>query len=227
MSEVGREMPRSAPSRGLTAAQLLAAGAGTLLVVQVAPYLLLGRNHLFLVERQVLTDTQAWYTAFLVHVAGGIVALCVAPFLLWNGLRGGNRRLHRLAGKVFALAALGWVAPSGAFLAWHAKGGASGRIGFAVLVALLVACVVRGLFELTRRRLSTHAAWMVRAYALLLSAFGFRIVFAVTQRTSLSPDTAYALAVWMSIAGSLLGGEWVLRWLPKREGGLQTVGGVA
>ena len=57
-------------------------------------YFTFGDDFAFLLEKGALADQQLWRASFYVHVAGGMVCLLTGPLLLWNGVRGGNRRLH-------------------------------------------------------------------------------------------------------------------------------------
>jgi hypothetical protein len=160
-----------------------------------------------------LTDDSVWYACFYLHVVGGIVCLGAAPFLLWNGTAGGRRRLHLAIGRVYDIAALGWVAPTGAYLAAFAKGGLAGKAGFALLVALFSWCSVCGIRAVRRGDLFMHVACMVRSYAMLLSAFAFRAVHRVVP-SSMDEHTTYLVSIWSSLALSVLAGEVACRRMP-------------
>ena len=111
-------------SRLLLAPVALVALAGSLwIAAQVARYFTFDPRLAFLAERPLLTADRFWSTCFHLHIAGGLVCLLTAPLLLWNGLTGGSRRLHRAVGKLHAVAALGWAGPTGLWLAAFAKGG--------------------------------------------------------------------------------------------------------
>lgn len=187
--------------------QALAAAAALLVIAQAAPYLSLDRRFAFLVERPWLTGGSVWYSCFILHIVGGIVCLVAAPFLLWNGTSGGSRRLHRAIGRVYAVASLGWVAPTGAWLAISAKGGLAGQLGFALLVSLFAWCSVDGMRAVRRGDLRAHVACMVRAYAVLLSAFLFRALHRALPAMGMGEDAAYVASTWGSLVLSVLAGE--------------------
>lgn len=190
-----------------TLLQLLAAGAALFVVSQAAPYLTFDRRYAFLVERQSLTDGTLWYACFCLHVLGGIVALVTAPVLLWNGTRGGSRRVHRGLGRLYALAALGWLVPTSVGLAVVAKGGILGQLGFLGLVGLFATHSVRGLTAVRRGDLTAHVPCMLRAYAALLSAFFFRVLHRLLPAAGWDETTSYVVSTWGSLGLALLAGE--------------------
>jgi hypothetical protein len=187
--------------------QLAGAVLAGFVVWYTAPYLSTDRRYAFLVERQALTDGRLWYTCFYLHVLAGIVALLTAPPLLWSGSVHRVGRLHRVLGKVHLLAVLGWLVPTGAGLTPFAKGGVFGQIAFALLVAFLACYTVLGLRALRRADLAAHARWMVRSYAVLLSAAAFRIVHTGIQHFVVDWEDGYAVATWLSLLLSLAAGE--------------------
>ncbi|MCA8968366.1 MAG: DUF2306 domain-containing protein [Planctomycetes bacterium] len=210
---MSRVAPRTEPptirlARGW---QLMGAALSLFVVWYVVPYLSTDRNYLFLVEREALTGKRLWYACFYLHVLAGCVALLAAPLLLWSGVSRGGGRLHRLLGKAYLLAVLGWVVPTGAGMAPFAKGGVPGRAAFALLVLFLAGHTLLGLRALRRGEVRAHARWMIRSYAVLLSAAMFRLAYGWTRELVADGENAYALAVWISLALSLLGGQFACR----------------
>ncbi len=186
-------------------------GASALLIVQTAQYLSFDPRFAFLVERPWLTGDRLWSTNFYLHVVGGLLCLVTAPFLLWNGIRRGSLRVHRAVGRLHAVAALGFVGPTGLYLAPFAKGGSAGQLGFLLLGVWFVATSVLGIAAIRRGDVRTHATWMVRSYALLLSAVTFRVVHRTLHACEVDAATNYIAATWTSLAIAVLGGELVGR----------------
>ncbi len=185
--------------------------ASVLLVVEAARYLSFDPYYAFLVERPLVTADRVWRACFYVHVAGGIACLATAPFLLWNGLANGSARLHRGAGRLHAVAALGWVGPTGFYLAPFAKGGLPAQTGFVLLATLFYGATLLGVRAIRRGDRRQHIAWMVRSYALLTSALSFRAVDPCLQGLGASGDASYVASTWTSLAVSIGLGEFVRR----------------
>lgn len=204
--------------RGLAGAAVLLVLVGSAaLVLTTARYFSLDPRHAFLVERPWLTVDRLWSLCFHVHVAGGIVCLVTAPWLSWNGLRNGSRRLHRAVGRVHSIAALGWAGPTGFYLAVFAKGGLAGQLGFGALATCFYASTLLGIAAIRRGDRSRHVRWMNRSYALLLSALWFRLVHALLQHCGVEPEANYVAATWASLALAVVAGMCMNRFLVPAE----------
>lgn len=191
----------------LGAAFAVVVGASLLLIVQTAQYFSFDFRFAFFLERPFLTADRVWAACFYLHVAGGILCLATAPLLLWNGLARGPRGLHRAVGRIHAVAALGWVGPTGLYLAPFAKGGAAGQLGFLLLGLWFVATSGFGLVAIRRGDLRAHVAWMVRSYALILSALSFRLLHRVLHEFGVEATANYVASTWASLVLAVVSGE--------------------
>lgn len=191
----------------LGAAFAVLVGASLLLIAQTAQYFSFDFRFAFFLERPFLTADRVWAACFYMHVAGGILCLVTAPLLLWNGLARGHQGLHRALGRIHAVAALGWVGPTGLYLAPFAKGGAAGQLGFLLLGLWFVATSGLGIVAIRRRDLRAHVAWMVRSYALILSALSFRILHRVLHELGVDATTNYVASTWASLVLAIVSGE--------------------
>lgn len=203
--------PPGFPSRRhcglLGAAFAVVVGASLLLIVQTAQYFSFDFRFAFFLERPFLTADRVWAACFYLHVAGGILCLATAPLLLWNGLARGPEGLHRAVGRIHAVAALGWVGPTGLYLAPFAKGGAAGQLGFLLLGLWFVATSGFGLVAIRRGDLRAHVAWMVRSYALILSALSFRLLHRALHEFGVEATTNYVASTWASLGLAIVSGE--------------------
>lgn len=199
--------------------------AGSLaLIVQVAQYFSFNFRFAFFVERPEITSDRVWRACFYLHVAGGILCLLTSPLLLWNGLAGGRLALHRAVGRVHTVAALGWVGPTGLYLSAFAKGGNAGQLGFLLLGVWFLATNLLGIAAIRRRDVSAHVAWMVRSYALILSALTFRALHQLGHELGGDATTNYVVSTWASLilaiaSGELLGAR--LAAIPRMPAGMQ------
>ena len=191
----------------LWAAALATLAASLFLVIETARYLSFDPFYAFLVERPVLTSDRVWRACFYVHIAGGLACLLSAPLLLWNGIRNGSTRLHRAAGRVHAVAALGWLGPTGFYLACFAKGGLAGQTGFMVLATLFYLSTVLGVRAIQRGHRRAHVVWMIRSYALILSAVSFRILYPLLHALGSTVQSSYVASTWAGLAVSIVAGE--------------------
>ena len=182
-----------------------------LILVNSWPYFSLRGNFGFLVEKGALASEVPWRTAFYVHVAGGMACLAAGPLLLWNGLLRFSPRLHRWLGRGYALAVLGCAGPTGIYMAFHAKGGVPGALGFLVLGLLWWGETALGVQAAVARRFAEHRRWMQRSYAMALSAVFFRVIQLAIDPLGTSPEADYVISLWLSLAASVAAGEWMAR----------------
>lgn len=184
----------------------------TLLVVQASlPYLDLQTDHAFIVEKGDLGRHPVWRAALYFHVPSAVFALLAGPLLLSQWTLRRSRRLHRIVGTAYCVAVLWWAVPSGLLLALAAKGGPAGQAGFLTLGVLWALTTGLGLRAVRQGRLRAHVAWMTRSYALAHSAITFRILFNALYLLGASDHAAYLGAIHLSLAGSVVLGEWLIR----------------
>lgn len=206
---VGAVVPASPvwPRALLVVGGVVVVAASLTLMAQTAQYLTFDPRFAFLRERPEVTANRVWRTCFYLHVAGGIACLATGPLLLWNGLAGGRPALHRAAGRVHAVAALGWVGPTGLYLAAFAKGGVAGQLGFMLLGLWFVVTSMLGICAIRRGDVRSHVVWMVRSYALILSALSFRAIHRLLHDVGLDANTNYVASTWASLVLAILTGE--------------------
>ena len=187
-----------------------------LIVVNSLPYFSLRTNFAFLVERGALVRETAWRACFYAHVFGGLVCLATGPFLVWGALLRRATWLHRVLGRAYVMAVLGCGGPAGMYLALRARGGAAGVLGFLVLGVLWIATTARGVQLVLRGEIAAHRRWMLRSYAVALSAVFFRVLFVALPLAGVGGDASYVVSLWASLAVSVFAGEVLARGWPTR-----------
>jgi hypothetical protein len=182
-----------------------------LIVANTLPYYSFSRDFAFLAEKGPLVEAAWWRACFYTHISGGMVCLLIGPFMLWNGLLRRALAIHKWLGRGYGLAVLGWAGPSGVILSMVAKGGLPGRACFLLLCVLWIGTTALGIRAVLARRIPEHRRWMVRSYALALSAVFFRISQVALYAFDLDPETNYGVSLWVSLAASIAAGEALLR----------------
>jgi hypothetical protein len=119
--------------------------------------------------------------AFLLHVAGGGIALAAGPWQLMPRLRARRPRLHRATGLVY-VGAVAVAASAGLVMGPFAWGGTSARLGFTALAFAWLGTTALGVHRITSGdRFFGHAVWMQRSFALAFSAVSLRIQFPLSS----------------------------------------------
>jgi uncharacterized membrane protein len=116
--------------------------------------------------------------ALFVHALAGLTFGLTGPLQFTRVLRGRFDRLHRAAGRAFAVAGVG-LGLSGLMLLARVESistalldTARGLAGAALLVALAF-----GMHAIRSRDLDRHRAWMIRAYAIGMGSGTVALVF--------------------------------------------------
>jgi uncharacterized membrane protein len=182
-----------------------------LIVAETLPYFSFDARFAFLVEKGELVRETLWRTCFYAHIAGGVACLASGPLLVSALFLRRATSAHRVLGRLYVLAVLGCAGPAGLYMALHARGGALGTLGFAVLGALWIATTALGVADVLRGRIASHRRWMVRSYALALSAVFFRVAQLALYALGAGDDWNYVVSLWLSLALSVYAGEVLAR----------------
>ncbi|MES2660270.1 MAG: DUF2306 domain-containing protein [Verrucomicrobiota bacterium] len=166
----------------------------------------------FLQIKQQYLGIKHWELAFWVHVFTSMLPLLAgftqfAPWILRK-----QPRVHRLMGRVYVITVCFITGPASLIMAFYANGGITSRIAFVTLALLWLGTTAMGWRTVLQRKWQVHREWMIRSYALTLSAITLRawkyaIVFAFEPR----PMDAYRIVAWLGFVPNLLIAEWLIR----------------
>lgn len=129
----------------------------------------------FLLAKQYLVSDVAWMTAFYIHISSAILVILIGPLQFLPFIRRRYTAQHRFMGKVYVSCILFLAAPSGLYMSFFANGGIWASIGFGVLSVLWFVATYRAFYHIRRREVEEHRNWMLRSYALTLSAVMLRV----------------------------------------------------
>jgi hypothetical protein len=160
----------------------------------------------FLVLKQDIVNFQPWQWAFKVHVASSSIVLLAGFTQFWPYIRQHYAVLHRGCGWLYILTVLFFAAPSGLVLAIYAAGGLITQICFVILTALWLITTLLALRYAFKQQWLLHRDWMIRSFALSLSALSLRTwklgLYALVPYVDwLTPKTIYQLEAWLGWVG--------------------------
>ena len=147
---------------------------------------------------EVVTDNAFAHPFLILHVAGGVTALVLAPMQLLPRIRERVPALHRASGRIYALAcAIG--APAGFMLALGTTAGPIAGAGFAVSALLWPVFTFLGIKAAMDGRFDDHRAWMVRSFAITSTAITLRLMLPFAGLVLAVPFfPAYRVIAWIS-----------------------------
>lgn len=166
----------------------------------------------FLQIKQQYIGIDHWRIAFFIHVYASMLVL-LAGFTQFSAtLQARYPRLHRVAGYVYVTDILLITGPAGLLMGFYANGGLSSRIAFVLLAVLWLYFTAMALLKARKHDFSAHRKFMIRSYALTLSALTLRAwKYAITNTVELPPMDVYRAVAWIGWGLNLLVAEWIIR----------------
>ena len=127
--------------------------------------------------------------------------------------------MHRWVGKLYVGLLLLVSAPSGFIMGFHANGGWLVQMSFFILTPLWWWFTFKGYKTARQRNFKAHKIWMVRSYALTLSAISLRVYQMVLGTYfMIDPVVQYLIVSWGSWIGNLLLAEyWIVFKMKKKK----------
>ena len=149
------------------------------------------------------------------HLVGAPLALVLAPFQLWQGLRRKRPRLHRALGYAYVsavvFAGLGALALLPMFL-----GTRFAAAGFAALGVLWIGITLRGVALARGGQMQAHRRMMLRSVALSFAAVTLRLIMAPLLAQGWSVVETYQITAWGAWVPNLIAVEIYLRTAGKK-----------
>ncbi len=166
----------------------------------------------FLRIKQQYIDIDHWRIAFFIHVYASIWVL-FAGFTQFNKKILRNRpRLHRLFGYTYVTNVLLITGPAGLLMGFYANGGLTSRIGFISLAAMWIFFTAMALIKAKQKDFKAHRRYMIRSYAMTLSAITLRAwKYAINNTMELPPMDVYRVVAWLGWVGNLIVAEYIIR----------------
>jgi hypothetical protein len=199
---------------------LLALAFFTVLMIRLSlPYTAMRSDVDFLQTKQNVYHIGYWRISFYIHVFTSCLVL-VAGFTQFNPwLLRRRPRIHRWMGWAYLVTVVGISGPAAFMMAWHANGGLPARTSFTLLAFLWVVFTGYAGWMAIRRKFAAHGAFMVRSYALTLSAITLRVYTYISVYLPLyaSPKDIYITTAWLSWVPNLIIAELLIRrgWVEK------------
>lgn len=113
--------------------------------------------------------------AFFSHVYTSMIVIVLGLTQFSKTIRKQFSFIHKLNGKGYILLILLIASPSGLIMAFHANGGLVSQISFSILSILWFVFTLKAFLYIKKRNYRKHRDFMIRSYALTLSAISLRL----------------------------------------------------
>src|SRR5204862_389726 len=124
----------------------------------------------FLRIKQSYINIDPWRIAFVVHVYASLWVLLAGFTQFSTRIQDYHTRLHRTFGYIYVIDVLLITGPAGMLMGFYANGGIPSKISFVTLAVLWMTFTAAALVKIKKGDFRAHRNFMMRSYALTLSA---------------------------------------------------------
>jgi uncharacterized membrane protein len=166
----------------------------------------------FLRIKQQYIGIDHWRTAFFIHVYASMWVLFAGFTQFSKRLQKNQPKLHRTLGYIYVVDVLLITGPAGLVMGFYANGGLWSKIAFVLLAVLWIYFTAMALVKAKQKNFKAHRNYMIRSYALTLSAITLRAwKYGITNTMTLPPMDVYRVVAWLGWVGNLFVAELLIR----------------
>jgi uncharacterized membrane protein len=172
----------------------------------------------FLRIKQQYISIDHWRTAFFIHVYASMWVLFAGFTQFSKRLQKNQPKIHRTLGYIYVVDVLLITGPAGLVMGFYANGGLWSRIAFVLLAVLWIYFTAMALVKAKQKNFKAHRNYMIRSYALTLSAITLRAwKYGITNTVTLPPMDVYRVVAWVGWVGNLIIAEYLIYRHTKRQ----------
>lgn len=191
-----------------------------LLVYNTLPYFSFEKNFSFIEERSFLFQSSFYNACFYTHIFAGSFCIITALIQFSRVIVKKAKAIHRWSGKVYVFVVLFLGAPTGLYMSFFAKGSFWERALFMFMAIFWFITTLKGLQTILKKNVLAHKIWMIRSYAMAMTAVTFRVYHIAFYIMGWDHLKNYEISLWISVLGNMLVAEWVI--YRKSKGYLKT-----
>lgn len=176
-----------------------------LMIDLTLPYLTFTYDIDFLLTKQKIIHVKHWRYAFNTHILFSIFSLVAGLTQFSQYILTKYKKLHRVMGYVYVIDVLCIAGPSGLIMAFYANGNIVSKTSFVLLSSFWILFTALAIIKVLNKDFIEHEKWMMRSYALTLSAITLRLLALVLPKfIHLTAKDEYATLAWLSWTVNLL-----------------------
>ena len=165
----------------------------------------------FLEIKQEYIDIDVWRTAFFVHVYMSIWVLLAGFTQFSERIRSYHPKFHRGLGYFYAIDVILITGPAGFIMGIYANGGITSKISFVMLAIGWIYFTAMAVKKAKDGDFVAHRNFMMRSYALTLSAITLRAwKWGINNSFELPPMDVYRTVAWLGWVPNLLLAEFLI-----------------
>ncbi|MBV7441472.1 DUF2306 domain-containing protein [Weeksellaceae bacterium TAE3-ERU29] len=189
-----------------------------LLVLITLQYTSLQKDIAFLRIKQEEANWVHYRIAFFSHVFSSIFVIIAGLTQFSHLIRSRFPKVHRISGFIYIFLILCIASPSGLVMAYYANGGWISQISFIILSVLWFYFTYKAYQTIKLKKYIEHRDYMIRSYALTLSAVSLRLFkYGIVSLFALPPMDTYRIVSVLGWTVNLLIAELCIYFLHKRK----------
>lgn len=166
----------------------------------------------FLRIKQDYIDIDHWRIAFFTHVYASMWALLAGFTQFSSRIQDFYPRVHRALGYVYVTNVLLITGPAALVMSIYANGGPTSKIAFGLLAIGWITFTALALRKAALGDFAAHRDFMIRSYALTLSALTLRAwKWSITNTVELPPMDVYRMVAWLGWVPNIIVAEVLIR----------------
>lgn len=181
-----------------------------LLVWNTLPYFNFKQDFSFIQERELLFKLPFYRFCFYTHIAAGAFCILSALFQFSTSIIKKRTAIHVWSGRIYVLVVLLIGAPTGMFMSFFAKGSIWEQILFMFMAITWFYATAKGLQTILQKNVLAHKHWMMRSYAMAMTAVTFRVYHLFFYYMGWSHLENYEISLWISVIGNILFAEFFI-----------------
>lgn len=172
----------------------------------------------FLMSKQWVVDNGWWMAAFYTHISSSVIVIAAGITQFSKRFMESYPKWHRRIGKLYVGLILFVSAPSGLFMAFYGNGGWPARYAFILQALFWWWLTYKAYQTIVQKAIERHCKFMIRSYALTLSAISLRAATYAVSVWKLNnaidcPDPDYYLLCYPHFYIMIAWLSWVLNWI--------------
>lgn len=174
-------------------------------------YLPMQTDVAFLSIKQDYVSLWHYRLAFFVHVFSSLFVLPAIYTQFSRKLRTRYKVWHKSMGWLYVVVTLFLAGPSGFVIGIYANGGLSSRLAFCTLAVLWEIFTLLAVVTILQKKVRAHEKWMIRSYALALSAITLRAwKYVLVLLFHPKPMDVYQVVAWLGWVLNLVIAELII-----------------
>jgi hypothetical protein len=181
-----------------------------LLIRNTLPYFSFSKEFSFIQERAVLFLKPVYTYSFYLHIFAGMFCIGTALLQFSSYILKKRKPLHIWAGRVYVMVVLLIGAPTGLYMSFFAKGSFAERGLFMFMAISWFFFTLKGFTSILNKQVLAHKIWMIRSYAMALTAVTFRVYYIIFYLYDVPLTLNYEVSLWISVIGNLMIAEYII-----------------